>query len=328
MEIDTGASVTLISEAFWKEACQKADQPSEWQITDSKVTLSSYTGAAIEVKGQLNAIVWYKTQQVQLPILVVPGSGPNLLGRDLLNKIKLDWHQVFQVETGSSESEPKTRLDQLLRKYEECFKDELGCLQGMKAHIQVDPKATPRYHKARPVPYALRGKIEQELERLVEVGTIEPVQFAEWAAPIVPIVKEDKSIRICGDYKVTINQASKLDNYPIPKTEDLLTCLRGGDKFTKLDFSHAYNQLMLDEESKNAVTINTHKGLFRYNRLPYGVSSAPGIFQRTIENLLQGIPRVIARVDDVLLTGVDDDEHFQNLEEVLRRVQTAGLWLK
>ena len=64
------------------------------------------------------------------------------------------------------------------------------------------------------------------MERLQAEGTVEPAQFAEWAAPIVPIVKEDKSIRICGDYKVTVNQALKLDNYPIPKPEDLFATLK------------------------------------------------------------------------------------------------------
>ena len=99
--------------------------------------------------------------------------------------------------------------------------------------------ASPKYCKARPVPYALRENVEKELERLQEEGTIEPVQFADWAAPIVPIVKDDKSIRICGDYKVTANQAAKLDNYTIPKAEDLFSTLSGGEKFTKLDMSRS-----------------------------------------------------------------------------------------
>jgi hypothetical protein len=86
------------------------------------------------------------------------------------------------------------------------------------------------------VPYALRENVEKELERLQEEGTIEPVQFADWAAPIV---KDDKSIRICGDYKVTANQVAKLDNYTIPKAEDLFATLSGGEKFTKLDMSRS-----------------------------------------------------------------------------------------
>ena len=150
--------------------------------------------------------------------------------------------------------------------------------------IHVDPEARPKLLKARPVPYAMTGKIEVELKRLQDEGTIEPVQFSEWVAPIVTILKPDDSIRICGDYKSTVNQVSKLDSYPIPKVEDLLATL-GGEKFTKLDMSQAYQQLQLDDESKQYTTINTHKGLFQYTRLPYEISSAPGIFQRNMENL-------------------------------------------
>ena len=77
---------------------------------------------------------------------------------------------------------------------------------------------------------------------------------------------------------------------PIPKIEDLLTKIPGGKYFTSLDLSQAYQQLPLHEDSKKFVAIITHKGLFAYTRLPFGVSSAPGIFQRTMENLFQNIP--------------------------------------
>ena len=87
-----------------------------------------------------------------------------------------------------------------------------------------------------------------------------------------------------------MNQVSCLDRYPIPRVEDLLSKLAGGKQFTKLDMSQAYQQLRLDETSRQDVVINTHKGLFRYTRLPYGISSAPGIFQRVMENLLRNIP--------------------------------------
>ena len=195
-----------------------------------------------------------------------------------------------------------------------------------KIHVAADAK--PIYCKARPVPYSLKKKVEEELGRLQAEGTVEPVQFAEWAAPIVPIVKEDKSIRICGDYKVTVNQAVKLDNYPIPNAEDLFATLNRGDKFSKLDMSQAYQQIPLEDQSKKFTTINTHKGLFQFNRLPYGVSSSQDIFQRTKENLLQGIPFVVVREDDILVSGSNDEEHLANLEEVLKRLSEAGLRLK
>ena len=88
------------------------------------------------------------------------------------------------------------------------------------------------------------------MERLQLEGTIGSVEFSDWAAPIVPIVKYDKTIGICGAYKVTVNQAAKLENYPVPKAEDLFATLNGGERFTKLDMRHAYKQVLLEEESK------------------------------------------------------------------------------
>ena len=81
----------------------------------------------------------------------------------------------------------------------------------------MDPTAQPSFHKPRAVPYALKAKTEKELDRLIQQGVIEPIEFSEWAAPIVPVLKKDGSIRICGDYKVTIDQASQVDSYPLPR---------------------------------------------------------------------------------------------------------------
>lgn len=177
-------------------------------------------------------------------------------------------------------------VEQILKKYEVVFKKGLGTVQGVKAKLYVDSQEKLRYFKSSSPPFALKEKIEHELDRLVRKGTVKPKEFSEWATSIVPIVKSYKTVRICGDYKVTVNRVSKLDNYPIPKTEDLFAVLGGGEHFSKLDLSQAYQQLELDEESKKYTTINTNNGLFQYNRLPFGISSAPGIFQRTIENLL------------------------------------------
>ena len=95
--------------------------------------------------------------------------------------------------------------------------------------------------------------------------------------------------------------------------------------FTKLDLSQAYQQLPLDEESKQYIVVNTHKGLFRYVRLPFGISSAPGIFQRVMDILLQGISGVVTYIDDILVTGPLDEEHLKALDETLSHLHKAGL---
>ena len=118
---------------------------------------------------------------------------------------------------------------------------------------------------------------------------------------------------------------AKLDRYPIPRVQDLFAKIGGGKTFTKLDLSQAYLQVPLDKESKKYVVTNTQKRLFKYTRLPYGVSSAPGIFQRVMENVLRGIPNVTVYIDDILITGANEEEHLKTLDQVLSRLEQAGL---
>ena len=97
--------------------------------------------------------------------------------------------------------------------------------------------------------------------------------------------------------------------------------------FSKLDMSQAYAQLCLDEESKKYVVINTHRELFKNNRLSFGISSTPGIFQLAMENLLKEIPGVFCYLDDILITGATETEHNERLRKVLAMLQSVGLRL-
>ena len=250
-EIDTCAARSILSEETYSKLRDKVE------LRCSRAVLSTYTGERISVTGEVTVPVNYQDQQHYLPAIAVKGPGPNLLGRDWLQVVKLNWQDIFNIQ------ENNPQLQRVLEEHNEVFSNELGTLTGTKAKIYVDPEATPNFMKARPVPYALKAKVETELDRLQSEGILSPVEFSEWAAPIVPIVKQDGTVRICGDYKCTVNQVSKLDNYPIPKTEDLLATLGGGNRFTKLDMSQAYQQLELEEGSKTFTTINTHKGLYQ-----------------------------------------------------------------
>ena len=147
----------------------------------------------------------------------------------------------------------------------------------------------------------------------------------EWAAPIVPVMQTYNLVRLCGDYKVTVNQAIKAYSYLLPRTEDILASLTGGQSFSKLDLASCIPAAALDEASKKLVTVNTHRGLYQFNRLPFRISSAPSIFQRPIEVILQGLDHVSVYLDGILLTGTIVEEHLQLLEEVLSRLEDARL---
>ena len=244
------------------------------------------------------------------------------VGHDWLSKIQLNWKEIHKVHT------KQASLEEILTDHSNLFKDELGTIKGTSAKLHINPDARPRFFRPRSVPYALWTRVNQALEKLQVEGIIEPVEFSEWAAPIVPVVKWDGTIRVCGDYKLTVNQAAQVDVYPLPLVDDLFASLAGGKSFTKLDLAHAYQQLLLDDDSRCYVTINTHKGLFRYTRLPFGVASAPAIFQRIMESILRDLPHVCVYLDDILVTGESEAAHLCNLATVLDRLESAGIRLK
>jgi len=129
-----------------------------------------------------------------LPLIIVAGDGPVLFGRNWLQPLGLDLEQIQHVNSLS----PTTRED-VLRKHEALFRDELGCLKGQKVHINVSDNAKPKFCKARPVPFATKAQVEAELQRLESTGVIERVTSSRWASPIVPVVKSSGGIRICGE---------------------------------------------------------------------------------------------------------------------------------
>ena len=150
------------------------------------------------------------------------------------------------------------------------------------------------------------------------------VDCSDWATPIVPVLKPDETVRICGDFKLTINPYLDVPEYPMPNPEELFTKLNGGELFTKLDLSHAYQQVVLDEKSQPYVTINTHLGLYRYTRLPFGVAAAPAIFQQIIDKMLDGLTQTGGILDDLIVTGQNDEQHIKNLHHTLTKLEECA----
>ena len=278
----------------------------------------------MQVLGEFAVNVIYEKQKpAELSLVVVRGNGPSLLGRNWLSQIRLNWNKICRVS-----SEAKRALPNLLEKYQEVFAQELGTIKPFKATLSLKESAKPVFCKARPVPFAFKAAVEETLDRLENDGVLEKVRYSEWAAPVVVVPKRDGQIRLCGDYRVSVNPSLEIDQYPLPKPDELFATLAGGKMFSTLDLSHAYNQLMLDDVSRNLVTINTHHGLYRYTRLPFGIASAPAIFQKTMDSILQGMEGVACFLDDILVTGSSEEEHLKNLESVLQSLMKHGVRLK
>ncbi|KAJ8349602.1 hypothetical protein SKAU_G00247320 [Synaphobranchus kaupii] len=172
-------------------------------------------GQNIKVCGSVRVMADYNGQEAQLNLLVVSGRGTNLLGRDWIKVLNLDWPGLLDNLNKVCDC----TLSCILDKHVAVFRDELGQLKGTTVSIQVDPFVRPRFFRPRAVPLALQKKFEIELERLQLAGIIQPVTYSEWAAPFVPVLKGDGTIRLCGDYKLRANVASRVEQYPLPRID-------------------------------------------------------------------------------------------------------------
>ena len=318
-ELDTGTFRTIVPHDVFRKNFPNTP------LNSSNAQLRSYGNNSLKIAGETKVTVESDGNFCKLPITVLHEKGRCLVGRNwikslgLLDKVRDSLCHVSE-KIHSVDSEDFTKSYPLL------FREGLGLMKKFKVHIELDENVQPKYHNSRPVPYALREKVTAALDELVEKGTISPVNSSKWASAIVPVLKPDKSVRICGDFRIA-NKAVVTDKYPIPRSEDLFSSIAGGKYFTKLDMAAAYNQLELDDESKCITTINTPKGLFQFNRLCFGISSSPGIFQRAMDQLLKNVPGVLCFLDDILISGETKKIHDERVKQVLSILQEAGLTL-
>ena len=162
MEVDTGASASIISEELFNNLWTEDIRPKLNPHTD---ILRRYTGETFETKGLIEVNVQHNEQKKTLNLLVVPGKGPALLGRDWLSQLKLNWQEIHAVKTTET-----VAITELIHKYNDVFKDELGTLKDVQVKFDIKDTVVHKFHKARPVPYAIKDMVSHELDRLENLG--------------------------------------------------------------------------------------------------------------------------------------------------------------
>ncbi|GFO15533.1 monoacylglycerol lipase abhd6-like [Plakobranchus ocellatus] len=306
MELDTGAAVTAMTKADFMRIFK-----SEPQLQKTSIKLKTYTNEVITPLGQLQVKVEKGTETFYLPLLILDKGSNPILGRNWLSSIKVDWSQINKMSIDPPDYAAKIKI--LTSTYADVFSDGIGTIKGIQGTLVLKNDFRPKFCKARPIPYASKKKIEQELDNLERQGIISSVKSSDWATPIVPVLKANGDVRLCGDYKTTVNPNLYAEKYTLPRMEDMLAQLEQGEKFSKIDLRQAYLQLPLDEASKSITTINTSKGLYSYNRLPFGITSSPAIWQKTMDSVLQSIPGVQCNQDDMIVTESHKMEAVINL---------------
>ena len=177
------------------------------------------------------------------------------------------------------------------------------------------------FKKKRNVPFAALEQINKELDRLEQSGILSKTDFSKWAAPIVHVKKKSNQIRICADFSTGLNDALQDHHYPLPSPEEIFNKQNGGKIISKMDFSDAYLQIEVDEESSKLLCVNTFKGLYKYNRLAFGVKVAPAIFQQVMDTILGDLDYATAYLDDILVTSKTTAEHRNHIINVFEKLQ-------
>ena len=331
MEIDTGSCITLISKTDYNSYF------SDILLEPCSLKFKSASGGDIQVLGKIWVTVHYCGQKRRLCLRVADGPG-RLLGRDWLSVIKLDWAalgaQLLQSSGGQVHFVGIDRakaVEKLKIKHKELFKQELGTLKGIQAHLTLKEGVTPKTTKPYRVPLAMKEKVEAEYDRLVSLGILEKINASEWSSGVVAVPKPGGAVRICGNYKTTVNPALMPVAPPNINIDDILVGINSDGKskyFTTLDLAQAYNQMVVEESSRPLLALATHKGLYAYKRLAFGISIAPALWQNAMEQVLLGLDRVQVYYDDILVAGRTEEEHLHILDQVMTRLEEFGLRLK
>lgn len=200
-------------------------------------------------------------------------------------------------------------------------------IKNITVKLTIDKSVRPVQQPLRRVPMAIEALVENKLKEALQRDIIEPVEeYSAWISPIVVTFKANGDIRICVDMR-RANEAILRENYPLPTFDSILTKIRTAKYFSRLDLEWAYHQIELDEESRPITTVITHKGMFRYKRLMFGVTSAPEIFQRIFENILAHCKNSLNYLDDIIVYGSTEQEHDACLGKVITVFQENGILL-
>jgi transposase InsO family protein len=324
LELDTGSSVSCISRHNFDRL-----NLSGCVLNKCDRTLIVANGQVVSTLHKTSVTVKFRDMRRKLNLYVVGSEFPTLFGRDwivaffgddwLSRLLAVDVHQVQSVGDD-------VRCKEFLESIQGCeiFRPELGDVKPYEGTLDLKEDYRPKFCSARKVPFAVKDLLGKELDRLEQEGTLVRVDHSEFASPVVPILKKNGSIRVCGDYKATVNPNLDTKVYPLPVLEDCFAEMKGGKLFSKMDIKAAYNNIHLREQDQKLTTINTHQGLYKWTRLPYGISSSSGIFQSIMDNVLTGLSGVVCRVDDILITGADTEEHIDRCNTVIQRLTDAG----
>ncbi|XP_048236436.1 uncharacterized protein LOC125371759 [Haliotis rufescens] len=308
-KIDTGADVTVIPyDLYVSKPFPKLQQ--------SGKRLYGPANSSLYVVGKFRAKLKtvYGDVVTEQNIYVARGLTRSLLGRPAIQALNL-----------------VSRIDSVVGdKWKDMFPKlftGLGKMEG-EYTIKLKEDAKPfSISTPRRVPLPLMKKVKQELQSMESSGVISKVDCpTDWCAGMVVVPKSSEKVRICVDL-TKLNESVRREYHPLPAVDHTLSQLSGAKVFTKLDANSGFHQIPLSTDSSLLTCFITPFGRYCFNRLPFGISSAPEHFQKRMQQVLEGLDGVVCQMDDILIHGHDESEHDQHVAAALSRLRDAGITL-
>lgn len=336
--VDTGACRSLMKTETWRDICRANHRP---LLLSRGLTLKSLSGHVIPSKGKATVNIY----GANLEFYIVDKLGHDvLLGSDALDKLRshIDYesHQVklagkWHPYTYSTTEDIAVyaiynELDAWMQEFPELFSGEgqpTGKTDVAFMHIDTGEHPSIRQRPYR-IPITKKLVVERELEKMLAEDIVEP-SSSPWASPITLVTKKDGGVRFCVDFR-KLNSITKKDAHPLPHMQDIFDSLAGSKVFSTLDLKSGFWQIPMDENSVEKTAFITHKGLFQFKRMPFGLCNASAVFQRVMNKVLSPFigKFVMVYIDDIVIYSKSPEEHEEHLRLVFKALQDSGLKLK
>ena len=321
-ECDSGSRLSILNYDDYKKLNLQAP------IRKTDITFRTFTGQCFKPVGVVELTATYQKVSNRVQLYIVKQGKGAIIGREWIRFLNININEIINSRINHTLNDVNTveiSVSDILEKYKDVFDEKVGEVPNYVTTLRLKENARPIYLKPRPVPHIFKAEVDLELDRLEKENIIEKADYTNWGTPLVIVPKSDGRIRLCADYKATVNNQLIDTSYPIPRIEDIFDKMKGGKYFCTLDVYKAYLHLKVDEESQKIQAISTHRGTYYVKRLFFGVKIAPNEFHKFIDQFLDGLTGTAAYFDDIIVQGSTKEECYMRLIKVLDKLRQNNI---
>ena len=316
--IDSGASVNCMDKNTFKsvktESTKLEKSNAKIYPFASKIPLKllGVSSLNVVVNGKLHKLIFH----------IIDGQCKAIIGY----KCSVDLGTLKMCVNSMKAQKSNGDVDSILYEYKDRF-EGLGKLKDFQLKLHIDRNVQPLAQPARKMPFKMREQVKNKLDELLKQDIIEKIEGpTSWLSPLVVVPKPNHDIRICVDMRQA-NTALLRERFPLPNIDETLEEMNGAKVFSKLDLRQGFYQVEIEPSSRDITNFVTYDGIYRFRRLNFGISCAPEIYQRIIQQTLQDIEGCKNISDDIIIFAKSQSEHDEILRKVLQRLRDKNLTL-